>query len=256
MSLWERRLGARAADLVLAAVILGTATFTAAANRSGLIDPVRRLQHGPGVANHPVNVVPSSAVRVPENWPLAPDGSITCLTCHGSLTALSGAGGPQLRDFDEADGGRLAFCARCHDASAKRTASGMHWMVVGAAHIKPQRRHSAGSTGMLDHASRRCMECHDGVTASETSTGTAWFRGAGSMGDPRRNHPVDVDYPTGFTKKGAGPFKPSSVLPPEIRLPAGQVGCISCHDLYKPDRNKLSVTMEGSRLCFTCHDMD
>ena len=36
-----------------------------------------KLRDGPGVVNHPVRIVPSSAVRIPKDWPLDGNGAIT-----------------------------------------------------------------------------------------------------------------------------------------------------------------------------------
>jgi hypothetical protein len=256
MSRWGRSLPHLSAAIGTLTVFLGASTLTFAGGRAWLVDPVDGLRHGPGVANHPVNVVPSPAVSIPAGWPLASDGSITCMTCHTELGALADGGNRHLRDFDLATDNTIQFCAKCHDSGTQRTARGMHWMVVGVAHVKPGGNGAKRNPGSLDAGSRRCMECHDGVTARESATANAWHRGPGSIGDHRRNHPVGVPYPTGFSRKGAGPFRPTNALPPKVRLCEGRVSCISCHDLYAPDRSKLSVTIESSALCFTCHDMD
>jgi len=244
------------AAIGLLTVLLGASAVSFASGRPRLTDPVDRLRHGPGVANHPVNIVPSPAVRIPDGWPLASNGSITCLTCHTELGALTERADLHLRDFDLATGDPIQFCAKCHGYDSKRTAGGMHWMVVGVAHVKPDGDDTHRGSDSLDTGSRRCMECHDGVTARESATANAWNRGPGSIGDKRRDHPVGVPYPSRFSRKGTGPFRPTKSLPPKVRLPDGQVSCISCHDLYASDRNKLSVPIESSALCLTCHDLD
>ncbi|MFQ5494589.1 MAG: hypothetical protein ACE5EX_04335 [Phycisphaerae bacterium] len=98
--------------------------------------------------------------------------------------------------------------------------------------------------------------CHDGITASEARFGTIWNRGVGSAGDPRRDHPVDVRYADAMRHNTEARLRPPASLPPQIRLANGKVTCLSCHDLYNLEPHQLSVSMEGSSLCLTCHQMD
>lgn len=262
MSSEGRSIRAALIAVIPMALILEVSTVSLAGGRPWQVDPAQQFRCGPGIANHPVNVIPTSAVRIPEGWPLSADASITCLTCHTDLSSLVGdlsgsrKGLVQLRDFHGTVDNRIRFCAKCHSDDSTRTASGMHWMAVAFAHIKPDDGQPPKHAGSLDAGSRRCMACHDGVTARESAASNAWNRGPGSVGDHRRNHPVGVPYPQRFSKKGSGPFRPTSLLPPKVRLPGGQVGCISCHDLYAPNPGRLAVPIEGSALCFTCHDMD
>ncbi|UCE58681.1 MAG: hypothetical protein JSU63_14710 [Phycisphaerales bacterium] len=240
--------------LAVVILILETpgAVQAAGGRRISLAD---RLHHGPGVANHPVNVRPSSAVRIPPDWPLGSDGTITCFTCHSKLPEVGHGVSPNLRARNEDEIGNLEFCINCHQHSGERTAAAMHWQAVGVAHVKEDSgsRHDGG---LLDSASRSCMGCHDGVSASESANSTAWNRGPGSRGDSRRNHPVGVSYAVRSSKQLANHLRPVALLPPEIRLPNGQVSCTSCHDLYGTERGRLAVPIEGSKLCFSCHDLD
>lgn len=248
-------------SFVVVTVIWGVSSI---ANAGGTADlrGAGTLRYGPGVANHPVNVVPSSTVEVPADWPLGFGGTITCLTCHRRMPSQGGSS-PFLRDFDEGATDRLVaetdsvgFCVKCHGASTERSAASMHWMAVGVAHVKTERTHARRRTGLLDNDSRRCMGCHDGVSANETANTTAWNRGPGSLGDRRRNHPVGVPYRDRSRQKSAIRLRPTSLLPAKVRLPDGQVSCVSCHDLYASGRHRLTVPIEGSALCFSCHDMD
>ena len=217
-------------------------------------DPVELLSRGPGVTNHPVGVIPSNAITVPADWPLDPDGSITCLTCHTRLPSFTGDSPPHLRGGDKY-ASPVEFCATCHAAQSVRSASGAHWMAVQAAHLQPEHLESAGSASLLDHGSMRCMECHDGVNAKESDNTIAWNRGPGTMGDERRSHPVGVPYGRLDRGRSVTRLRPAGLLPKEVHLPGGQVSCISCHDLYAPGRHKLAVTTDNSALCFACHDM-
>jgi len=238
-------------------MMIGDPSSIAQAGGAADLRDADTLRYGPGVTNHPVNVVPSSAVDIPADWPLGSAGTITCLTCHQRLPSLSGASDPLLRDFDEAETDSVGFCVKCHGTSTDRSAASMHWMGVGVAHVKAERTRSRRRAGLLDHDSRRCMGCHDGVSANEAANTTAWNRGHGSVGDRRRNHPVGVPYRDRAKprKKSAASLRPISLLPAKVRLPDGQVSCVSCHDLYASDRHRLTVPIEASALCFSCHDM-
>lgn len=132
----------------------------------------------------------------------------------------------------------------------------MHWLAVGRAHWKGGSEGGRTASGLLDSESVRCMGCHDGVTASEAANTTAWNRGPGGMGDHRRNHPVGVPYIANRASGSATPLRMPSLLPAQVRLPAGKVSCVSCHDVYGHGPARLTVPIEGSALCFTCHDMN
>lgn len=241
------------ACIAIAGVITLGSALTAGANGPALAD---KLSHGPGVTNHPVHVRPTSAVHIPSDLPLDSDGTISCLTCHKELPSLASGGDPKLRGFNASTQDSEDFCAKCHSRGDNRTASGMHWMAVGRAHISDDDKSTAASGGSLDAESRRCMACHDGVTASEFANSTPWSDGPGSIGDRRRNHPVGVDYRPHGGKRRDSQMRAESLLPTQIRLPNGQVSCVSCHNLYSSDRYRLTVPVEGSKLCFACHAMD
>ncbi len=150
---------------------------------------------------------------------------------------------------------RAAFCANCHDAAEASGRSSAHWMAVGYAHLARRSESGTRRSAVLDTASSSCLSCHDGVNASEA--GHKWLRSAGgSLGDPGRNHPVGMPYVRRETDQRRLPLRHVMLLPREVRLPDGKVSCVSCHNLYNVERHHLSVPIEGSRLCLTCHDMD
>lgn len=218
-------------------------------------------RNGPGVFNHPVHVVPSAAMTIPKDWPTDANGAITCLTCHEQIPAAARIADPRLRDVDDEQldqrsplAGRdyTEFCTHCHTDRNRSQASEAHWMGVAVAHVKPTSGGLGG--GLLDTESRRCLECHDGVSASEALNMTGAARGVG-MADISTNHPIGVRYPSA-PKRGSGTrYRPASLLPKEVLLPGGAVSCVSCHNLYATSKNHLTVPIEGSELCFTCHDI-
>ena len=241
---------------VAALIALGSQWTGASNGRAGIRSSPDKLRTGPGTSNHPVGVVPSAAIRIPGGWPLAPDGSLTCLTCHRKIPPLEGASQAFLRGSADPRTDSLDFCRNCHghDDSSVSAAS-QHWMAVGEAHISDA-EYSLRRRATMDSRSRRCLECHDGVNATEGATSTAWNRGPGSVGDPRRNHPVGVPYPARTVRGPSSAFRPPELLPASIRLPEGKVSCVSCHDLYATSRGRLTAPIEGSALCFVCHDMN
>lgn len=216
--------------------------------------PASQYLHGPGMANHPVGVVPSHNIQVPEGWPVDVGGSITCGTCHYAFPSL-GASDPLLRG---SNGGLIEptrFCARCHTSTSPGEASGMHWLAVGAAHIKSNGEYPGRYSGGVDPASKGCLACHDGVNATETSSGAAAHSSFASFANERRNHPIGIPYPTGQRRGNGTEYRPASFLPREIRLPDGMVSCVSCHNLYAREEHLLAVPIKDSALCLTCHDM-
>ncbi len=128
-------------------------------------------------------------------------------------------------------------------------------MAVGYAHLAPEGESRARRGAVLDAVSSNCLTCHDGVNAREA--GHQWLRSAGGyLGDPGRNHPVGIPYVRRENDHRGSPLRHVTLLPKEVRLPDGKVSCVSCHNLYNVERYRLSVPIEGSRLCLTCHDMD
>lgn len=213
-----------------------------------------KLRHGPGISNHPVGVVPSSAVRIPVAWPLGADGTLTCRTCHTKLPSFDGSTRTYLRGDDTDRIDSTDFCFNCHDADQSL---GMHVMVTRLAHIPVSA--DAPGNGMqsrFDGETVRCLSCHDGVTARDPHSSTPWNRTGSFAGDQRGSHPVGVVYASGVKHKSSAFLRPIGLLPEKIRLPQGKVGCVSCHDLYGRDRHRLAVPVEGSALCFACHSMD
>ncbi len=250
----RRRLPRLAGVLSLAVVQLLASTADAqSGSGSSLANPIHQ---GPGVSNHPVGVVPSEAVRVPPDWPLAEDGSITCLTCHNAAPGSPDTPRPTLRDYDTRELGSAEFCANCHAHDGLRNTATMHWLAAGVAHVTNELPRSRPTGGLFDGRTRQCLSCHDGLSAPESLNDTPWNRGSGPMGDQQRNHPIGVSY-TGRTPAGSSvALRAASLLPGHVQLPEGKVSCVSCHDLYAKGKHLLTVPIEGSQLCLTCHDLD
>lgn len=251
----SRRRLLRLPGVLAVTVVLFSASTAGAQSGSGtgLATPTYQ---GPGVSNHPVGIVPSEAVLVPAGWPLAEDGSITCLTCHKAAPGSPDAPRPALRDFDARESDPAEFCANCHAHDGPRSTATMHWLAAGVAHVSNIRPRSTPTGGSFDGRTRQCLTCHDGLSAPESLNDTPWNRGRGPIGDQQRNHPIGVSY-TGRTPTGSSvALRAASLLPGHVQLPDGKVSCVSCHDLYAKGKHLLTVPAERSQLCLTCHDLN
>ena len=208
---------------------------------------------GPGISNHPVRVVPTTAVSIPTGWPLDDRGAITCLTCHVEIPAGMGGSDPRLRRVESQEALPGRFCATCHHQSAPRNDRSVHRLALGVAHV------GSGSAnlitgGPLDSHSLQCLSCHDGASATDSANMTPGTPQRGYLDGEHHNHPVGVRYQRPSRAKDASPLHPASLLPRQVNLPDGKVSCISCHNLYAGSRYLLTVPIQGSRLCLTCHD--
>ncbi len=160
-----------------------------------------------------------------------------------------------LRDVESQAARPAEFCAQCHSQTVQRNAKSIHWVALAVAHVPSDRADSPDSGRGLDAQTRQCLSCHDGASASESNNITPFSNWGGYVGDRHRNHPIAVQYADPSRSKDLTPLRPSSLLPPEISLPGGNVGCVSCHNLYAGEEHLLTVPIHGSELCLTCHDM-
>lgn len=239
--------------VVITAVVAPAPTL--AESRHSRRSPADRLRSGPGTVNHPVNVQPSAGIRIPEGWPLGNGGELTCLTCHVQLPVKGERENALLRGPIRDPSDRAGFCASCHDAESSLARASLHWLAMGSAHLTPESEPTAPRGAVLDAASNSCLACHDGVSAGEADH-AASGPSSGYFGAPGRNHPVGITYARRKTGLRRTPLRHATMLPREVRLPGGKVSCVSCHNLYNLERYRLSVPIEGSQLCLTCHDMN
>jgi predicted CXXCH cytochrome family protein len=97
---------------------------------------------------------------------------------------------------------------------------------------------SASPAFSLNQSSRYCLACHDGVIARVVD----------------RSHSMDIDY-RGAQLRSRGKLRDVFQLDPAVSLKGGLVVCTSCHRPDSPLRAKLVVPNDGSKLCFSCHNL-
>jgi len=102
-------------------------------------------------------------------------------------------------------------------------------------------------------ASKRCLSCHDGVTAVDNyggSNGTSVMTGDEALGaDLSDDHPISVTYVTSRSYRS-----PTDAGFTGVKLINDKVECSSCHYAHSNDRGDfLRTSNEGSALCLKCH---
>ena len=260
MGMLKASVGGLVAWMWVAYVSLGGAgsALTGADGNAGQIETLM-LRGGPGVANHPVQVVPSTDITIPDGWPLDSQGRITCVTCHAAIPLTRGEASAPLRDSDPVESDSITpdiFCGNCHSLHDGSNARAVHWTAIRVAHVKSGSKPDERSLGLLDADSSLCLACHDGVNASESQNTTLWNRSVAGTRIVAVNHPIGIRYPFPGAKTSGPAFRPAAMLPKEIPLPGGKVGCLSCHNLFGQEPYRLNIPIEGSALCFACHDMN
>ncbi|WP_456403203.1 cytochrome c3 family protein [Hydrogenimonas sp.] len=108
-------------------------------------------------------------------------------------------------------------------------------------------------SGLQDHpVDPNCKACHIGLFGGPGGTypGRAWRIGP----DLRDDHPVSVSYASA-EGRFPGQFSPvASVLAAGLKLPGGNVECVSCHDVHDPGNGRfLRLSNDRSSLCKKCH---
>lgn len=192
---------------------------------------------------HPVNVVPSSRVRIPKNFLLDEEGKIVCLTCHRLLNqALN------LYDSPRIYSSKLSLvtintnsnmCVLCHireSAVQLQKHEGQFDMLVEE-RIGRSGATQAGTTADVEQtkAGLREERTESGPEATE-------FFGA-KLGF---NHPVNI-FPARVPKKinelgGLTGFKKNQVI------------CQTCHAVHGANEKKLLIYKNtNSELCGICH---
>ncbi len=177
--------------------------------------------------DHPLGA-PREGVSVPEGWPLRPDGSLGCETCHLAGHAPRDPANPRfLRGGPYA--GRNEVCFRCHRESAytgrnphegpRETGCDLCHEVQDRSAVNP-----AGIAGrLLAEPNLLCLRCHDSPSHPAGSEHTVMLR-------PRGFLAVDLEA---------------------IPISDGKTTCHSCHDSHAAAGADLLRT--AGMACSPCH---
>ncbi|PYQ90091.1 MAG: hypothetical protein DMG02_12460 [Acidobacteria bacterium] len=194
----------------------------------------------PQTRSHVTGVRPT--FEIPAAYPLAPNGELTCLTCH-EVTAGAANGSLNIRGGLQGE----AFCRSCHASREEEGSRLAHAVRMGAAHrarpLESPNRLSRSPAASLD-----CQACHDGVIGE----GGHWpTQGEIARSGRDLGHPVGIDYPNAQIRSATLTALP--LLNPAVGLENGTVGCTSCHDALSRVPKQLVIDNRGSALCLACH---
>jgi predicted CXXCH cytochrome family protein len=119
--------------------------------------------------------------------------------------------------------------------------------------------------GQPDGPSKKCLSCHDGVTAIDNYGGNGGtgivITGKAKLGtDLSNDHPIGIEYPTGSPTEYHDPstFAPGIGNGVGVQLVqvhgVARVECTSCHNVHNNGLgNFLRVPIQESYLCLQCH---
>lgn len=243
------------AAIVPLALVLLIPTTSDAATKSGITAPkysasdclsCHNMAQG---LNHPNGVPTKNSAGLP----LSKNGKVDCLTCHTDEARNPDhsfrLSGQPSNDMLRAKGRIL--CASCHDPETDPGTVLGHGLTMGKAHLQFEKPFSGG---LMDPETRMCLSCHDGSAAS--SSGVRVGNGSpshSSYNSIRSNHPINVEYD--WVPKGtmAPQYHPTHMLPEQIRLFKGRLGCGSCHTTYSELDHMLAGDPKRGTLCLSCH---
>jgi len=134
------------------------------------------------------------------------------------------------------------------------------------------------TVGQPDGVSKLCLSCHDGTVALDSfggATGGTLMTGSKAVGavatgSLANDHPISFTFDDTLATADGALFPPSTTnvtigatgrqktgTIANTILFAGKVQCATCHDVHNTftDSSKLlRVSMNGSKLCLTCHN--
>lgn len=108
-----------------------------------------------------------------------------------------------------------------------------------------------GESYEVDSFSFNCLSCHDGTNSPGHDIE---FKNSGVgdySGKSRRSHPIGMHY--GSASYVNNQLQRLENLNPNMILIDGRVGCLTCHNPFNSQSPHLTVTMDRSSLCFSCH---
>ena len=128
------------------------------------------------------------------------------------------------------------------------------------------------TTAQPTGTSKLCLSCHDGTVAYDNTTNGTKMTGTSAVGSDGLNndHPISFTYDdtlatddgalhapsTTAVTIGSGTDVKSGTIATAMLI-GGQVQCATCHDVHNKftdGASLLRVTIDGSKLCLTCHN--
>ena len=140
---------------------------------------------------HPVDIK-AKKVQVPADFPLSPQGKVTCNTCHDVHASYETPFGTKSNFLRRYETGK-AFCDICH-LNSRALASG-HNMVFQSAHMNAEYT-VTDPTSTIDPMSRNCISCHDGSFASYVEVKAGEYKHSQDFlkFDQGGKHPIGMHY--------------------------------------------------------------
>ncbi len=229
--------------LLLAAVL--DPHVAAASNQSFEDDRCTECHRSKTARSHPTGIVPPVADA---SLVLTADGTIGCVTCHFAHDVLpDGMGAREIR--------LRTRCRSCHPS--------------GLGHDRQRElvhelRDTPDGRVALAQQTRSCITCHDGTAGPDThvndgprmfSEQNQIFTAAGDAPQLGRSHPILVDYQSVAQDNSHG-YRSELEMSPIIQFEDGEVGCLSCHDLFNSAQaERLVQSNVRSALCLQCHNL-
>lgn len=186
------------------------------------------------VFSHPTGFAPNRPLAV--GFPLDAAGKMSCGTCHDLHASESGSGA--LR----ATSNGADICGACHDSGFFEAMADKGRSLHTSGHLNARPQPST----RIDAFSSTCLVCHTkNLSFADAGGGSrnTWLNAGGSI-----NHPIGSVYRQVASRRG---YWSPDMLPKEVALPDGKVGCVSCHEGYSRNHGRL---VRPDRLCFDCHD--
>jgi predicted CXXCH cytochrome family protein len=189
--------------------------------------------------SHPSGIHPriDTSPRLPLDW----NGRLTCSSCHQIHTPAHG----QLRVAERGRG----FCHLCHDEAFFRAMRDGGHSLDRSAHLAAAPL-PPGLT--IDAYSLACMECHNEQASNQVGVLQIDSMGTLNHDSSSMNHPIGRLYDEAARYGG---YRKREQLKPEIILPDGRIGCVSCHAGYSNPHGEVLLQSGGSALCMECHDL-
>jgi len=194
---------------------------------------------GAKALSHPVGMFVLK--KLPGVFPLDWKKQMTCVTCHFFHKN-------EEASFLRVGKGGKEFCLMCHDMEFFRKMRDRGEALVGA-HLA-SRSTRPKHADIVDEVSVACLSCHDGTVSIDV---VGDIMPSGGLVSHSRNvsHPIGVQYRERAQFDDS--YTPPEMLPPEVHLPNGKLGCTSCHAPYKEKHGSLVMSNVQSKLCLTCH---